>query len=88
MLGDRVKNFLAKPKDMVMATHMIKVAREGYVAKAIRTARPGETSGGSFIYEVVNVPDTVTVEQLVKAFEGWAAPTDRFKLDYSELAHV
>jgi hypothetical protein len=55
---------------MVMATHMVKVAREGYVAKAVRAARPGETSGGSLIYEVVNVPDNVTIEQLVKAFEG------------------
>jgi hypothetical protein len=73
---------------MVMATHMVKVAREGYVAKAVRTARPGETSGGSFIYEVVNVPDNVTIEQLIKAFEGWNAPTARFKLDYSEVARV
>jgi hypothetical protein len=25
---------------------------------------------------------------LVKAFEGWSAPTARFKLDYSELVRV
>jgi hypothetical protein len=73
---------------MVMATHLVKVAREGYVAKALRTSRPGETTGGSFIYEVVNVPDSVAIEQLIKAFEGWNAPTDRFKLDYSELVAV
>lgn len=73
-----------------MATHLIKVAREGYVAKAVRTARPGATTGGSNIFEVVNVPDDVTVEQLVKAMEGLGleAETDRFRLDYSEVVRV
>jgi len=68
-----------------MATLKIKIAREGLVAIAHRNAAPGLTSGGTIVYEVVDVPDGVSGDQLVKVLTGYEAPQNRFKLSYGEL---
>ena len=43
-----------------MASYMIKVAGEGAITKAHRTADVGPTSGSSVVYEIQNVPEGVT----------------------------
>lgn len=53
-----------------MATHLIKVAYEGLVTTAARTADPGVTSGGAIIYEVQGVPAELTVEAVIEAFKA------------------
>lgn len=68
-----------------MATFMIKVAGEGLVAKAHKLADPGPTSGSSIIYEVTDVPDGLTAEDVVARFKGFAAPKDRYEISFTEL---
>lgn len=68
-----------------MATYMIKVAGEGLVAKAHKLADPGPTSGSSIIYEVVDVPDGVTADDVVGRFKRFTAPKDRYEISFSEL---
>jgi hypothetical protein len=53
-----------------MAIHMIKVAYEGLVTTAAKTADPGVTSGGATIYEVQDVPATLTIEDVIAAFKA------------------
>jgi hypothetical protein len=50
-----------------MAVHMVKVAYEGTVAKALKTAEAGETSGGEVVYEVEGVPASLSVDDVVAA---------------------
>lgn len=68
-----------------MATYMIKVAGEGLVAKAHKLADPGPTTGSSIIYEVVEVPDGLTAEDVIERFKRFKAPTDRFEISFAEL---
>lgn len=68
-----------------MASIMIKVAGEGLVAPAHRLADPGPTSGSSVIYQVNNVPDGVPADQIVAVFKKFAAPNDRYEIEFSEL---
>ena len=53
-----------------MATHLIKVAYEGLVTTAAKTADPGLTSGGATIYEVQDVPASVTIDEVIAAFKA------------------
>lgn len=50
-----------------MAVHMVKIAYEGLVTKALKNSEAGPTSGGSFIYEVEGVPANLTVEDVIAA---------------------
>ena len=68
-----------------MASIMVKVAGEGLVAPAHRLADSGPTSGSSIIYEVCNVPDGINADQVIAAFKKFAAPKDRYEIDFSEL---
>ncbi|GAA0599562.1 hypothetical protein [Caenispirillum bisanense] len=68
-----------------MATFMIKVAGEGLVAKAHKLADPGPTTGSSIIYEVVDVPDGLSVDDVIARFKGFSAPKDRYEISFREL---
>lgn len=68
-----------------MSTVMIKVAGEGLVAKAHRLAEPGPTTGSSIIYEVSDVPEGLSAEDVVARFKGFKAPQDRYEIAFSEL---
>lgn len=72
-----------------MAVYMIKVAGEGLVNKAHRHSDPGPTSGSSIIYEVQNVPDGVTEDEVVAAVKKvWrnVPHNDAFEVDFAALA--
>ncbi|HLN25955.1 MAG TPA: hypothetical protein VK558_18450 [Patescibacteria group bacterium] len=69
-----------------MASFMIKVASEGLIAPAHRLADSGPTSGYAVIYEVTNCPEGTTVDQVVAAFKTITPPTDRYEIDFTELA--
>ena len=76
---------LLKHGEAFMASIMIKVAGEGLVAAAHRLADSGPTSGSSVIYEVCNVPEGVSADQVIAAFKKFAAPSDRYEIEFSEL---
>lgn len=68
-----------------MASIMIKVAGEGLISKALKTADVGPTSGSSIVYEIRNVPDGVTVDEVIAAFKTYT-PADRvYEIDYAAL---
>ncbi len=72
-----------------MTTYMIKVAGEGLVNKAHRHSDPGPTSGSSTIFEVVNVPDGVTEDEVIgKVKAVWRAVphNDAYEVDYADIA--
>lgn len=68
-----------------MATIMIKVAGEGAITKAHRSADPGPTSGSSIVYEVCNVPDDVTAEDVCAAFKGYKPADKVYEVDWADL---
>ncbi|MGC2855286.1 hypothetical protein ACM64Y_07395 [Novispirillum sp. DQ9] len=72
-----------------MATFMIKVAGEGLVNKAHRHSDPGPTTGSSVIYEVQNVPEGTTEDEVVAAVKKhWPAVphNDAFEVEFAALA--
>lgn len=50
-----------------MAVHMVKVAYEGLVTKALKNSEPGFTSGGVSVYEVQGVPADKTIDDVIEA---------------------
>ena len=50
-----------------MAVHMVKVAYEGAVTKALKNAEAGLTSGGAVVYEIQGVPADKTIDDVVEA---------------------
>ncbi len=68
-----------------MASIMIKVAREGLVSKALKTADVGPTSGDSIVYEIQNVPDGVTVDDVIAAFKGYKPADKVYELDWAAV---
>jgi len=50
-----------------MAVHMVKVAYEGAVTRALKNAEAGLTSGGAVVYEVQGVPANLTIDDVVEA---------------------
>lgn len=71
-----------------MATHLIKVAYEGLVTTAAKTADPGVTSGGATIYEVQEVPSSLTIEDVIGAFRklGRTPPHHKdFEVKWADL---
>ena len=72
-----------------MAVHMIKVAYEGLVTTAAKTADPGVTSGGATIYEVQDVPAHLAVDDVVAAFKkvGRTPPKHRdYEVKWADIA--
>ncbi|EWY38892.1 hypothetical protein N825_10440 [Skermanella stibiiresistens SB22] len=68
-----------------MASYMIKVAGEGLITKAHRTADVGPTSGSSVVYEIQNVPEGVTIEEAIEVFRGYQPPDKTYEFDYAAL---
>ena len=71
-----------------MATHLLKVAYEGLVTTAAKTADPGVTSGGATIYEVQGVPGHLGIDDVIAAFKALGRPprhTD-YEVAWSELS--
>jgi hypothetical protein len=56
--------------DTAMATHLVKVLYEGEITKALKNAEPGITSGGANVYEVQDVPASVTLDDVIAAFRA------------------
>jgi hypothetical protein len=80
---------MSNEKEKAMATHLIKVAYEGLVTTAAKTADPGLTSGGATIYEVQDVPASVTIEEIIAAFRARnrVPPKHRdFEVKWADLA--
>ncbi|TBW34494.1 hypothetical protein EYW49_18070 [Siculibacillus lacustris] len=50
-----------------MAVHLVKVAYEGLVTKALKNSEPGPTSGGTVVYEVQGVPPDLGIDDVVAA---------------------
>ena len=50
-----------------MAVHMVKVAYEGAVTKALKNAEAGLTNGGAIVFEVEGVPSSVTLDEVIEA---------------------
>lgn len=50
-----------------MADHLVKVAYEGLVTKALKSAEPGPTNGGAQIYEVTGVPAGLGIDDVIEA---------------------
>lgn len=68
-----------------MASVMIKVAREGLVSKAHRSADVGPTSGDSIVYEIQNVPDGVGVDDVIAAFKGFKPAEGKYEIEFASL---
>ena len=68
-----------------MASYMIKVAGEGLVSKAHRSADVGPTSGSSVIYEILNVPADVTIDDVISAFKSYKPQEKVYEIDYAAL---
>jgi len=64
---------------------MIKVAGEGAISKAHRTADVGPTSGSSIVYEIQNVPDGVSLEDVIEAFKGHNPAPNTYEIEYAAL---
>ncbi len=68
-----------------MASYMNKVAGEGAITKAHRTADVGPTSGSSVVYEIQNVPEGVSLEDVIDAFQGFKPDEKTYEYDYATL---
>lgn len=69
-----------------MATIMIKKAGEGLVSQAHRNADVGPTSGSSVVYEIQNIPDGVSVDDVIAAFKTFKPTEKKYEYDWSDLA--
>lgn len=69
-----------------MPNVMIKLAREGLISKALKTAEVGPTSGDSIVYEIQNVPADKTVDDVIAAFKGYKPGDKEYEIDWSKLA--
>jgi hypothetical protein len=68
-----------------MASYMIKVAGEGAITKAHRTADVGPTSGSSVVYEIQNVPEGVSLEDVIETFRSFKPVEKTYEYDYAAL---
>lgn len=66
----------------------IKVAGEGLVAAAHRLADPGPTSGSSVIYEIVNVPEGKSVDDVIPLFRAMykTLPANQYEVEFADLS--
>lgn len=68
-----------------MASIMIKVAREGLISKAHRSADVGPTTGDSIVYEIQDVPDGVSVDDVIAAFKGYKPADKVYEISFADL---
>jgi len=68
-----------------MASLMIKVAGEGLIEKAHRKADVGPTSGSSIIYEILDVPDGIGLEDVIKLFKGYKPAPNTYEIPFTDL---
>lgn len=68
-----------------MASIMIKKAGEGLISQAHRNADVGPTSGSSVVYEILNVPAGVSVDDIIAAFKTFKPADKKYEYDYAEL---
>ena len=68
-----------------MATYMIKVAGEGLVNKAHRNSDIGPTSGSSVIYQINEVPEGLSVDDVIVVFKKFTPPANTYEFDYASL---
>ena len=68
-----------------MASIMIKKAGEGLITQAHRNADVGPTSGSSVVYEILNVPADVTVDDVIAAFKTFKPSDKKYEYDFAEL---
>lgn len=71
-----------------MAVHMVKVAYEGAVAKALASAEAGLTSGGAVVYEIEGVPADVTLDAVIEAVKraGGKPPHADHVVQWADIA--
>jgi hypothetical protein len=72
-------------QEITMSSVMIKVAREGLISKAHRNADVGPTSADSIVYEIANVPETVTTDDVIAAFRGYTPVDKKYEIDFADL---
>ena len=65
---------------------MIKKAGEGLISQAHRNADVGPTSGSSVVYEILNVPAGVTVDDVIAAFKTFQPADKKYEYDYADLS--
>lgn len=68
-----------------MASIMIKKAGEGLITQAHRNADVGPTSGSSVVYEILNVPAGVSVDDVIAAFKTFKPADKTYEYDYAAL---
>ncbi|KAA0680421.1 hypothetical protein [Roseomonas genomospecies 6] len=68
-----------------MASIMIKKAGEGLITQAHRNADVGPTSGSSVVYEILNVPAGVSVDDVIAAFKTFKPADKTYEYDYTAL---
>lgn len=71
-----------------MAVHMVKVAYEGAVTKALKSAEAGLTSGGAVVYEVEGVPASMTLDDVIEAVKkaGGKPPHTDHVVKWADIA--
>lgn len=69
-----------------MASFMIKVAREGLISKAVKTADVGPTSADSIVYEISGVPEGKTLDDVIAAFRTYTPTHGVYEVGWAELA--
>ncbi|NUB13424.1 hypothetical protein GAY28_12325 [Azospirillum brasilense] len=69
-----------------MASIMIKKAGEGLISQAHRNADVGPTSGSSVVYEILNVPAGVSVDDVIAAFKTFKPEDKKYEYDYADLS--
>lgn len=68
-----------------MASIMIKVAREGLISKAHRSADVGPTTGDSIVYEIQDVPDGVSVDDVIAVFKSYKPAEKVYEISFADL---
>lgn len=69
-----------------MASIMIKKAGEGLISQAHRSADVGPTSGSSVVYEILNVPNGVGLDDVIAAFKGYKTVDKVYEIEWAALS--
>ncbi len=70
-----------------MAVHMVKVAYEGAVTRALKNAEAGLTNGGAVVYEIRGVPANLTIDDVIEAVKksGGAPKHTDHEVEWTDL---
>lgn len=69
-----------------MPSFMIKVAREGLISKAVKTADVGPTSADSIVYEISGVPEGKTLDDVIAAFRTFTPKPSVYEIGWADIA--